>query len=147
MLIGLAIAAVIGSCDWNTPGADPYVGDVQVAIDRYTDIPADVREQLRRKSRARDCDDFEVVLRIPSPMRPTGLLPEVEDGEPFEQAPEWPYWPPPPVWGGPPQAFAPGQPRWPEQPVGHPTPIPEPGTLALLGLGLLVLAGAAERRT
>ena len=56
-------ARVIESCDWNRPGHDPYTGDVANAVDRYPDLPSDVRERLRTRMAARQYDDVVTIER------------------------------------------------------------------------------------
>ena len=51
------------NCSWNRPGADPFMGDVVAAVDRYTDIAAPVREQLKQRMRARQYDEMVVITR------------------------------------------------------------------------------------
>lgn len=50
-------------CSWNRPGADPFMGDVVAAVDRYTDIAPAVREQLKQRMRARQYDEIVVISR------------------------------------------------------------------------------------
>ena len=50
-------------CSWNRPGADPFMGDVVAAVDRYTDIAPAVREQLKQRMRARQYDEIVVITR------------------------------------------------------------------------------------
>ncbi len=51
------------SCSWNHPGANPFMGDVVAAVDRYTDIPVDVRERLKARMAKRDYDDLVSIRR------------------------------------------------------------------------------------
>lgn len=50
-------------CSWNRPGADPFMGDVVAAVDRYTDIAPQVREQIKQRMRARQYDEIVVITR------------------------------------------------------------------------------------
>ena len=50
-------------CSWDRPGADPFMGDVVAAVDRYTDIAPAVREQLKQRMRARQYDEIVVISR------------------------------------------------------------------------------------
>ena len=58
-----AIRGDLDHCSWNRPGADPYMGDVVAAVDRYTDIAPQVREQLKQRMRARQYDEIVVIKR------------------------------------------------------------------------------------
>ncbi|WP_180979582.1 MHFG family PEP-CTERM protein, partial [Janthinobacterium sp. AD80] len=58
-----ARADVLENCSWNRPGVDPYMGDVVGAVDRYTDIAPQVREQLKERMRARQYDEIVVISR------------------------------------------------------------------------------------
>lgn len=54
---------MLDACSWNTPGANPFMGDVVAAVDRYTDIPAATRAALKRRMAARQYDDLVVIGR------------------------------------------------------------------------------------
>ncbi|UQV47263.1 MHFG family PEP-CTERM protein [Janthinobacterium lividum] len=56
-------ADVMENCSWNRPGADPFMGDVVAAVDRYPDIAPQVREQLKARMRARQYDEIVVISR------------------------------------------------------------------------------------
>lgn len=60
---GNAAAATIAQCNWDRPGVNPYSGDVAGAVDRYTDIPASVRERLKERMRAHKYDEFVTISR------------------------------------------------------------------------------------
>lgn len=48
--ITLAAAATVQpSCSWDRPGANPYTGKTDAAIDRYTDIPERTRVKLKHR--------------------------------------------------------------------------------------------------
>lgn len=48
--ITLAAAATVQpSCSWDRPGANPYTGNTDAAIDRYTDIPERTRVKLKHR--------------------------------------------------------------------------------------------------
>ena len=51
------------SCSWDRPGHDPFTGDVVNAVDRYRDIPADVRSRLKARMATRDYDDVVSIRR------------------------------------------------------------------------------------
>lgn len=53
----------LDSCNWNRPGVNPFMGDVIAAVDRYTDIPADVRARLKQRMRDRQYDDSVTINR------------------------------------------------------------------------------------
>lgn len=50
-------------CSWDRPGQNPFMGDVVAAVDRYTDIPADVRARLKQRMARRDYDDIASIRR------------------------------------------------------------------------------------
>lgn len=54
---------VLAECSWDRPGHNKFSGDVPTAIDRYTDIPADVRSRLQKRMTARDYDDMVSIKR------------------------------------------------------------------------------------
>lgn len=54
---------VIEVCDWVHPGVHPFMGNVVNAIDRYTDIPVDVRARLKERMEARQFDEFVAIER------------------------------------------------------------------------------------
>lgn len=56
-------AIALDSCSWNRPGVDPFMGDVVAAVDRYTDIPADVRARLKARMAKREYDDLVSIRR------------------------------------------------------------------------------------
>jgi hypothetical protein len=60
---GAPRADVLENCSWNRPGADPFMGDVVAAVDRYPDIAPQVREQLKARMRARQYDEIVVISR------------------------------------------------------------------------------------
>lgn len=65
-LAGSAAAAAgdrIASCSWNQPGHAPFGGDVVAAVDRYTDIPASVRDRLKARMASRAYDEVVSIRR------------------------------------------------------------------------------------
>lgn len=60
---GVPRADVLEHCSWNRPGADPFMGDVVAAVDRYPDIAPQVREALKARMRARQYDEIVVISR------------------------------------------------------------------------------------
>ena len=59
----IARSDVLENCNWNRPGVDPFMGDVVAAVDRYTDIAPQVREELKQRMRARQYDEIVVISR------------------------------------------------------------------------------------
>ncbi len=53
----------VRNCSWDKPGHNPFMGDVVAAVDRYTDIPADVRARLKQRMAKRDYDDIADIRR------------------------------------------------------------------------------------
>ena len=53
----------LASCSWDSPGHNPFMGDVVAAVDRYGDIPAPVRATLKRRMQARQYDDIAAIRR------------------------------------------------------------------------------------
>ena len=51
------------ACNWNRPGVNPFTGDVVAAVDRYTDIPTEVRERLKARMAKREYDDIVSIRR------------------------------------------------------------------------------------
>jgi PEP-CTERM motif len=56
-------AATKETCNWNRPGVDPFTGDVVAAVDRYTDIPSEVRGRLKARMAKREYDDMVTIRR------------------------------------------------------------------------------------
>lgn len=50
-------------CSWNRPGADPFMGELPAAVDRYRDIPPEVRARLKARMEARQYDDLVSIRR------------------------------------------------------------------------------------
>lgn len=65
-------------CSWDRPGHDPFVGEVVPAIDRYSDIPAAVRERLKERMAARRYDEI-VEIRRDSIRGRAQYSPEIRD--------------------------------------------------------------------
>jgi hypothetical protein len=55
--------AVQPHCSWDRPGANPFMGDVVAAVDRYRDIPEDVRATLKRRVAQRRYDEIATIRR------------------------------------------------------------------------------------
>lgn len=53
----------IASCSWDNPGHSPFMGDVVAAVDRYQDIPPEVRGRLKQRMQARQYDEFVTIRR------------------------------------------------------------------------------------
>lgn len=58
-----AVSTVQPSCSWDRPGVNPYTGKTAAAIDRYTDIPANVRSTLKRRMEEGQSDDKVIITR------------------------------------------------------------------------------------
>ncbi len=50
-------------CSWDSPGTNPYRGELAAAVDRYTDIPAATRAKLKVRIDQRSYDDIAVIGR------------------------------------------------------------------------------------
>lgn len=61
--VSAAAPAAVPSCSWNRPGQNPFMGDVVAAVDRYSDIPAPVRERLKARMAARSYDEVVSIRR------------------------------------------------------------------------------------
>jgi hypothetical protein len=69
-LFALALAAssaVTGpslpSCSWDRPGVNPFMGNVVAAVDRYQDIPTEVRVKLKARMAKRQYDEIATISR------------------------------------------------------------------------------------
>jgi len=51
------------TCSWDRPGANPYTGSTSAAIERYTDIPEQVRRTLKRRMDEHLSDDRVSITR------------------------------------------------------------------------------------
>jgi len=58
-----ATGVVLPQCTWDKPGANPFMGDVVAAVDRYHDIPSNTRAKLKARMQARSYDDIAVIGR------------------------------------------------------------------------------------
>jgi hypothetical protein len=58
-----AAAAVEPNCSWDNPGANPYTGNTDVAIDHYTDIPESARAKLKRRVKYGNPDETVSITR------------------------------------------------------------------------------------
>ena len=62
--ITLAAAATVQpSCSWDRPGANPYTGNSDAAIDRYTDIPERTRVKLKHRLSYGNPDEMVSITR------------------------------------------------------------------------------------
>ncbi|RZJ07313.1 MAG: hypothetical protein EOP39_16740, partial [Rubrivivax sp.] len=50
-------------CEWRSPAADPFTGDVPAAVDDYTDIPAATRTRLKARMTRFAYDDIVTIRR------------------------------------------------------------------------------------
>lgn len=82
LIATLALAVSAGStlpqCSWDRPGANPFMGDVVAAVDRYQDIPAATRDKLKARMQARQYDDMVVIERDAIKGKAT-YAPEIRD--------------------------------------------------------------------
>jgi hypothetical protein len=58
-----AAAANLPNCSWDRPGHNPFMGDVVAAVDRYRDIPPDIRARLKARMAARQYDEMVTIRR------------------------------------------------------------------------------------
>ncbi len=63
MALASASAPGPAQCSWDSPGVNPFTGNVVNAIDRYQDIPAATRETLKKRMAARAYDEIVVITR------------------------------------------------------------------------------------
>ncbi len=55
--------ATLARCSWDSPGTNPYRGELAAAVDHYTDIPAPTRVALKRRIASQAYDDIAVIGR------------------------------------------------------------------------------------
>ncbi|HWH81921.1 MAG TPA: MHFG family PEP-CTERM protein, partial [Burkholderiaceae bacterium] len=53
----------LDACSWDRPGINPFMGDVVGAVDRYQDIPPEVRARLKARMAKREYDDIVSIKR------------------------------------------------------------------------------------
>ena len=53
----------VADCNWNHPGANPFMGDVVAAVDRYQDITPEVRARLKARMARREYDEIVEIRR------------------------------------------------------------------------------------
>ena len=53
----------VAVCTWDSPGHNPFMGDVVAAVDRYSDIPTPVRVRLKQRMQARQYDEMVDIRR------------------------------------------------------------------------------------
>lgn len=58
-----AASAIQPSCSWDRPGANPYTGKTATAVDRYSDIPASVRRELKQRIADGKFDEMVAITR------------------------------------------------------------------------------------
>ena len=56
-------ARTLAACAWDRPNANPYMGELPAALDRYTDIPLDVRNRLKERVAMQQYDDMVEIKR------------------------------------------------------------------------------------
>ncbi len=63
MALASASAPGPAQCSWDSPGVNPFTGNIVNAIDRYQDIPAATRETLKKRMAARAYDEIVLITR------------------------------------------------------------------------------------
>lgn len=66
ILASIALAAstaTLPQCSWDKPGANPFMGDLVAAVDRYSDIPPAVRAKLKERMQVRHYDEIVEIRR------------------------------------------------------------------------------------
>ncbi|SFL55881.1 MHFG family PEP-CTERM protein [Rugamonas rubra] len=58
-----AISTVQPHCSWDRPGVNPYTGSAAAALERYSDIPAEIRAELKRRIEQGQADDKVSIKR------------------------------------------------------------------------------------
>ena len=58
-----AKTAALPTCSWDSPGTNPYRGELSAAVDHYTDIPAATRAALKARIDQQRYDDIAVIGR------------------------------------------------------------------------------------
>ena len=58
-----AISTVQPHCSWDRPGVNPYTGSAAAALERYSDIPAEIRAELKRRIEQGQPDDKVSIKR------------------------------------------------------------------------------------
>ncbi|MES2992877.1 MAG: MHFG family PEP-CTERM protein [Pseudomonadota bacterium] len=61
--ISAPATVTLDRCSWDHPGVNPFMGDVVAAVDRYRDIPPEVRERLKARMATREYDDLVEIRR------------------------------------------------------------------------------------
>ncbi|OFA03542.1 MHFG family PEP-CTERM protein [Duganella phyllosphaerae] len=66
-LFAIALAAAAATtpvdCSWDNPGANPYTGTAQAAVDRYKDLPEKVRTRLKYRLQYGNPDEMVAIKR------------------------------------------------------------------------------------
>lgn len=65
-LFAIALAAATAAptdCSWDNPGANPYTGTAEAAIDRYVDLPEKVRARLKYRLQYGNPDEVVTITR------------------------------------------------------------------------------------
>lgn len=58
-----ATNTTLKSCSWDRPGKNPYMGELPSAVDRYTDLSAEVRTKLKDRIAKQQYDDVVEIRR------------------------------------------------------------------------------------
>src|SRR3990167_453650 len=85
LAIGLSTGAAAAAtappsthCTWTDPGHNPFMGDVVAAVDRYADIPTEVRTCLKARMASRAYDEI-VSIRRDAIVGQARYRPEIRD--------------------------------------------------------------------
>jgi len=54
---------IIDTCDWNSPGNNPFMGELPAAVSKYTEIPSEDREKIIKAMQTRKYDDIVLISR------------------------------------------------------------------------------------
>jgi hypothetical protein len=76
--LAFSSTATVPACSWDQPGTDPFMGNVVEAVERYTNIPLEVRDALKRRMAARQYDEI-VTIRRDSITGSQRYSPEIRD--------------------------------------------------------------------
>lgn len=62
-MLAAALALVIQTCSWENPGADPYMGRLDLAVESYKDLTPEIRKILIDKINSHKYDDIATIRR------------------------------------------------------------------------------------
>jgi hypothetical protein len=75
----VAAGTTVPTCSWDHPGHNPFTGNRVEAVDRYTDIPADVRDRLKDRMRVYRFDEMAAIRRDSITSSRNRYSPEIRD--------------------------------------------------------------------